>query len=86
MYGLDAMWKPFLREKPPTDLERRSHLQMLELRYREDFDYYAGQGVMTYTERQVEALHLPRSVLEQLYNGNARRIYKLDAATKPAVR
>ena len=86
MYGLDAMWKPFLREKPPTDLERRSHLQMLELRYREDFDYYAGQGVMTYTERQVDALHLPRSVLEQFYNGNARRIYKLDAATKPAVR
>ena len=82
MYGLDAMWKPFMRKKPPTDLERRGHLLMLELRYRQDFDYYAGQGEMLYTERKVEALHLPRSVLEKFYNGNARRIYKLDAATK----
>ena len=76
------MWKPFMRKKPPTDLERRGHLLMLELRYRQDFDYYAGQGEMLYTERKVEALHLPRSVLEKFYNGNARRIYKLDAATK----
>jgi hypothetical protein len=79
MYGLDVMWKPFSRRIPPTELERRSHLQMLERRYREDFEYYVGQGEMNYEERKVAALHLPHRVLEQFYNGNARRLYKLDA-------
>lgn len=86
MYGLDVMWKPFGRVTPPSGLERRSHLQMLETRYREDFNYYAGQGAMRYAEREVEALHLPRVVLEQFYNGNARRIYKLDAPPSSPVR
>ena len=53
---------------------------MLELRYRADFDYYAGQGMVTYNNRQVEALNLPREVLEKFYSGNARRIFQLDAA------
>ena len=53
---------------------------MLELRYRADFDYHAGRGTVTYNNRPVEALNLPREVLEKFYSGNARRIFKLDAA------
>jgi predicted TIM-barrel fold metal-dependent hydrolase len=53
---------------------------MLELRYRSDFDYYAGTGEMTYSGRKTQALNLPRSVLEKFYHENAERLYKLKAA------
>jgi len=85
LYGLDATWKPYLRPQPPTDLQRQAHVKMLEVRYRADFDYYAGAGPLTYSGRLTEALHLPREVLEKFYSGNARRIFKLDddAARRP---
>ena len=80
LYGVDASWKPFLAGRPATESARKGHVNRLELQYRADYDYYAGQGEITYNNRKVQALNLPRSVLEKFYHGNARRIYKLDSA------
>ncbi len=80
MYGLDAGWMPHRRDTPPTDAQRQAHATSLEVRYRADFDYYAGRGEMTYNGRKTEALNLPRGVLEKFYHANAERIYRLDAA------
>jgi predicted TIM-barrel fold metal-dependent hydrolase len=55
----------------------------MEVRYKSDFDYYAGSGEMTYNGRKTEALHLSRSVLEKFYHENAERIFKLKAAWTP---
>jgi predicted TIM-barrel fold metal-dependent hydrolase len=84
LYGVDMSWKPFLRSTPPTPAQREGHVRTLELRYRADFDYYAGQGEITYNNRPVQALNLPREVLEKFYHGNARRLFQLDAAWKNA--
>ena len=80
MYGVDVTWKPYLRPQPPTDLQRQAHIKSLEVRYRADFDYYAGKGEMTYNGRKTEALNLPRNVLEKFYHENAERLFRLDAA------
>ena len=80
MYGLDVSWKPHLRNRPPTEKERAAHATMLELRYRADFDYYAGRGEITYSGRKTQALDLPRDILEKFYHENAERIYGLPAA------
>jgi hypothetical protein len=53
---------------------------MLELRYKADYDYYAGKGEMTYSGRTTQSLNLPRSILEKFYHENAERIYKLNEA------
>lgn len=45
-----------------------------------DYDYYAGQGEISYDNRKVDALGLPRAVLEKFYHGNAERLFQLDAA------
>jgi predicted TIM-barrel fold metal-dependent hydrolase len=82
LYGVDANWKPFLRPERTTPAQREGHIKTLELRYRTDFDYYAGQGEMTYSGRQTQALSLPRGVLEKFYHQNAERLYKLDTAWK----
>lgn len=82
LYGLDAGWKPFLG-RPATEQARQGHVTRLELQYRADYAYYAGRGEIDYRGRKVQALDLPRSVLEKFYHGNARRIYKLDAAWGP---
>jgi predicted TIM-barrel fold metal-dependent hydrolase len=82
LYGVDANWKPFLRPERTTPAQREGHIKMLELRYRSDFDYYAGKGEMTYSGRKTQALNLPRAVLEKFYHENAERLYKLDAAWK----
>ncbi len=77
LYGLDASWKPFLRPTPPTPAQRTGHINRLELLYRADFDYYAGRGEITYNNRKVQALALPRTVLEKFYHRNAQRLYGL---------
>lgn len=79
LYGLDQSWKPY-REKNVTPTQRQGHLTRLELRYRADYEYYAGRGGITYDNRPVEALALPREVLEKFYHRNAQRLYGLDAA------
>ncbi len=80
MYGVDATWKPYLRNQPPTEAQRQGHVNSLDLRYRADFDYYAGKGEVAYNNRTVQALNLPRSVLEKFYHENAERVFKLKAA------
>ena len=79
LYGVDMSWKPY-RTSRSTDAMRSAYILRRQERYRSDFAYFAGSGVTTYEGRKVEALALPRAVLEKFYNGNARRIYKLGAA------
>lgn len=80
LYGVDRSWKPYLRDRPPTDAERQGYLNGLELHYKADFDYYAGAGEITYNNRKTQALNLPRRVLEKFYHENAERIFKLPEA------
>ena len=84
MYGVDVSWMPHRREQPATDAQRQGHATMLELRYKSDFDYYAGAGEMTYNGRKTEALHLPRALLEKFYHTNAERVFKLKPAWSAA--
>jgi predicted TIM-barrel fold metal-dependent hydrolase len=79
LYGVDQSWKPY-RQATVTPAQRQGHLTRLELRYRADYEYYAGAGAITYDNRPVEALNLPRAVLEKFYHGNATRLFRLDAA------
>jgi predicted TIM-barrel fold metal-dependent hydrolase len=79
LYGVDASWKPYLRG-PVTDAQRQGYINRMELQYRADFDYYAGKGEVTYNNRKVQALNLPRSVLERFYHLNAERIFRLKTA------
>lgn len=84
LYGLDQSWKPY-REKAVTDAQRQAFLRRLEVRYRADYEYYAGQGEITYDNRKVEALGLPREVLEKFYHRNAERLFSL-ATARPGER
>lgn len=78
LYGVDATWAPYLRAPGTvTDAQRKGHVNRLELQYRADYDYYAGTGEVTYNGRKVQALNLPRSVLEKFYHANAERLFKL---------
>jgi predicted TIM-barrel fold metal-dependent hydrolase len=83
LYGVDQTWRPYARPQPPTDTQREAHAQMLEVRYRADWDYYAGRGEMTYNGRKTTALELPRDVLEKFYAENAIRVFRLNEAWKP---
>lgn len=46
----------------------------------EDYAYYAGTGQVSHQGRQVEALNLPRAVLEKFHHQNAGRVFRLKAA------
>lgn len=81
LYGVDQVWKPFGGQ--PTELLRQAHIKRLEERYRSDFEYYAGSGEITYDGRKVEALALPRDILEKFYHANAGRVLKLAAPVSP---
>jgi hypothetical protein len=59
---------------------RQGYILRRQERYLADFAYFAGTGETTYEGRKVQALGLPRDVLEKFYNGNARRIYRLGPA------
>jgi predicted TIM-barrel fold metal-dependent hydrolase len=80
LYGVDANWKPFLRPQKTAPSQREGHVRTLELRYKADFDYYAGEGEIDYLGSTAQALHLPRAVLEKFYHENAERLFKLSAA------
>jgi predicted TIM-barrel fold metal-dependent hydrolase len=77
LYGVDANWKPFLRPERTAPSQREGHIRTLEVRYKADYDYYAGSGEISYLGRKTQALNLPRSVLEKFYHENAERLYKL---------
>ena len=80
LYGLDAGWQPYFGRRPPTDTQRDAYLNLLEAYYREDYAYYAGAGEISYKNRRVEALNLPRAVLEKFYHQNAERVFRLKEA------
>jgi predicted TIM-barrel fold metal-dependent hydrolase len=75
LYGVDRSWMPHRTpETRPTDEQRRRFAADLEAQYRRDWAYYAGTGPVTYGADTVEALALPREVLEKFYWRNAARI------------
>lgn len=84
LYGVDRTWKPYRSETPPTDDARAAFVRGLEEQYRRDFAYYAGTGQVQYGDRQIEALGLPREVLEKFYYRNAQRLIPELANVKPS--
>jgi len=75
LYGVDRVWMPHRTpDVKPTDAERQTFAKELEAQYRRDWDYYAGKGSITYLTGTVEALALPKDVLEKFYAKNAERI------------
>jgi predicted TIM-barrel fold metal-dependent hydrolase len=75
LYGVDRSWRPYVTpEVKPSDADRQKFAADLEAQYRRDWDYYAGTGQVTYGVETVEALGLPRDVLEKFYWKNAGRI------------
>ena len=80
LYGVVGSWKPFLRPTQRVEAARIGHINRLKLAYEADFAYYAGAGEITYAGRKVQALNLPRAVLEQVYHANAERVFKLEQA------
>jgi len=81
LYGVDlGFWLPNANDTPASDAHRSEQISKMELQYKSDYDYYAGKGMMTYDGREVQALNLPRSVLEKFYHENAERVLKLKQA------
>jgi predicted TIM-barrel fold metal-dependent hydrolase len=75
LYGVDRSWIPHRRPAvTPTDADRQKLVTDLEAQYRRDWAYYAGSGTITYNADQIEALALPKDVLEKFYWKNAERI------------
>lgn len=75
LYGVDRSWRPHRTpDVTPTDEQRASFVDALEAQYRRDWAYYAGSGLVQYGDAEVEALALPREVLEKLYFRNAERL------------
>jgi predicted TIM-barrel fold metal-dependent hydrolase len=75
LYGVDRSWMPHRTpDVAPTDAARQQFAADLEAQYRRDWDYYAGSGAITYGTETVEALALPKDVLEKFYWRNAGRI------------
>jgi predicted TIM-barrel fold metal-dependent hydrolase len=75
LYGVDRSWMPHRTpDVKPTDAQRQTFATELEAQYRRDWDYYAGKGSITYLSDTVEALGLPKDVLEKFYWRNTGRI------------
>lgn len=75
LYGVDRAWRPHRTpEETPTDEDRARFVEGLEAQYRRDWAYYAGSGTVDYSGTDVEALALPREVLEKFYHRNAERL------------
>jgi predicted TIM-barrel fold metal-dependent hydrolase len=75
MYGVDRSWRPYRTPaSSPTDAQRERFAADLEAQYRLDYAYYAGTGTLEYGGASVEALALPRDVLEKFYSRNAARV------------
>ena len=80
LYGVDRSWMPHRTpQAKPSDADRQKLAADLEAQYRRDWDYYAGTGSITYGADTVEALALPRDVLEKFYWRNAERIIGVNA-------
>jgi predicted TIM-barrel fold metal-dependent hydrolase len=75
MYGVDRSWRPYRDPASrPTEAQRAQFAKDLEAQYRLDYAYYAGAGRVEYAGAIVDALGLPREVLEKFYARNAQRV------------
>jgi predicted TIM-barrel fold metal-dependent hydrolase len=75
LYGVDRSWRPYRTpDVKPSDAAREKFAADLEAQYRRDWDYYVGAGAIAYDADTVEALGLPKDVLEKFYWKNAERI------------
>lgn len=75
LYGTDQSWRPYRTpDKTPTDAERAAFAANLENQYRLDYAYYAGTDSLDYRGTRVDALGLPKDVLEKFYWRNAERL------------
>ena len=75
LYGTDRSWRPYRTpDVAVTDAQRERFATDLEAQYRLDYAYYAGTGQVEYGATRVEALGLPRDVLEKFYFRNAERL------------
>lgn len=72
LYGKDA--SKFSPMGPPPEAQRIAFAESMERAYRDDFQYYAGQGTAVFGGRDVECLNLPREVLDKLFHKNAQRL------------
>jgi predicted TIM-barrel fold metal-dependent hydrolase len=75
LYGVDRSWTPHRTpDRKASDAGRQKFATDLEAQYRRDWAYYAGTGSIAYGDDTVEALGLPKDVLEKFYWRNAERI------------
>ncbi len=75
MYGVDRSWRPYRTpDVTPTDAQRAKFAADLEAQYRLDWAYYAGNAPLLYGNATVDALGLPKDVLEKFYWKNAERL------------
>ena len=75
LYGVDRSWRPYRTpDVTPTDAQREKFAADLEAQYRLDYAYYAGTSPLDYGGTRVDALGLPREVLEKFYFRNAQRL------------
>lgn len=75
LYGTDRSWRPYRTpDVTPSDAQREAFVTALEAQYRLDHAYYAGTGSLEYAGARVDALGLPRDVLEKFYHRNAQRL------------
>lgn len=81
LYGTDA--DQFAGGRVLSSEERAAFAARMEKWYRDEFDYYAGQGQHRLGGRAIECLGLPRVVLEKFYHGNAQRLLPGVAASLP---
>lgn len=73
MYGTDIGRVPGKHDPiPPERIE--AYLQSVVERYKLDYEYYAGSGMIEYRGKTVQCLGLPADVLEAYFNQNAQRI------------
>lgn len=76
VYGIDMGWRPH-RGGPVSEAMRQAYPRRIDARQRMDFAYLSGHGDVNYGGRTVQALDLPRRVLEKIYSENAIRLFQL---------
>ena len=73
MYGTDIGRMPGKHSPiPPEKLE--AYLQSVVDKYKLDYEYYAGSGMIEYRGKTVQCLGLPKDVLEAYFHKNVERI------------
>lgn len=72
LYGTDA--DKYTAGRLPTPEERAAFAASMEKMYRQEYQYYAGQGSMMIGKIKIECLNLPSEVLKKFYHQNAIKL------------